>query len=101
MHDINALLERSTTPVVIDCYTPSCGPCAALAPILDSLASEWGEQLAFEKVDVAAHPEIAAKYSVRGVPTLLLFRAGELVASRTGAATRNQLVTWLAANNAV
>lgn len=101
MHDIDALLARSPTAVLIDCYTPGCGPCAALAPILDSLSTELEDQLAIEKVDVAAHPDVAAKFGVRGVPALLLFKEGKLAASRTGIASRTQLITWLSANGAI
>ncbi|WP_028604304.1 thioredoxin family protein [Ottowia thiooxydans] len=101
MTDIGVLVARSTTPVLVDCFTPGCGPCAALAPILDTLADELKEQLAVEKIDVGANPEVAKLYGVRGVPTLLLFKDGKHVASRTGAASRTQLITWLSAHGAV
>jgi thioredoxin 1 len=101
MQDIQALLARSSTPVLIDCFTPGCGPCAALAPVLDGLAVELDGQLAIEKVDVAANPEVASTYGVRGVPTLLLFNEGQLRANRTGAASRTQLVTWLSAHGVI
>lgn len=99
--DIAALTGSSTVPVLIDCYTPGCGPCAALAPLLDALAAERGDALIVEKVDVAAHPEVAKGFGVRSVPTLLLFSGGKLAATRTGAATAAQLMTWLAVHNAV
>lgn len=101
MPDIDALLARSASPVLVDCFTPGCGPCAALAPILDTVAAELEGQLAVEKVDVAANPDVARRYGVRGVPTLLLFKGGDLVASRTGMASQTQLITWLSANGAI
>jgi len=98
MHDVDALLARGTAPVLIDCYSPGCKPCAALAPVLDEVSAAMAGRLAVEKVDVAAHPEVARRFGVRGVPTLLLFRDGKLLASCTGAASRAQLVTWLVAH---
>ena len=97
--EIDALLKGGS-PVVIDCYTPGCGPCAALAPVLDDVASEMAGRLAVLKVDVAAAPAVARRFGVRSVPTLLFFENGKLKATRTGAASRTQLVTWLAVQGA-
>ena len=99
--DINALLARRDVPVLVDCFAPGCGPCAALAPVLDELQTDMAGQLAVVKVDVGAAPAIARRFEVRSVPTLLLFRDGELRATRSGAASRTQLLTWLSANGAV
>ena len=97
MQDIEALLTQSEAPVLIDCFSPECKPCAALAPVLEDVASAMGGRMTVEKVDVVANPDVARRFGVRGVPTLLLFQRGTLRATRTGAATRAQLVTWLAA----
>ena len=99
--DLEALVAHSDIPVLIDCFTPGCGPCAALSPVLDELVNSTQGQLAIEKIDVATYPEIAHRFGVRGVPTLLLFKGGQLHASRTGAASRTQLLTWLSAQQAV
>ena len=93
--NIETLVAEHATPILVDCYAPGCGPCAALGPVLDELASEMDGRLAVEKIDVAAYPDVATRYGVRGVPTLLLFKNGQLQASRTGAASRTQLLTWL------
>ncbi|GAA4330703.1 thioredoxin TrxA [Variovorax defluvii] len=98
--DLDALLARQAGPVLVDCYSPGCGPCAALAPVLDELSHEFEGQLAIEKVDVAAQPEVAMRFGIRSVPTLLLFQDGKLKASRTGGASRAQLLTWLSAQHA-
>jgi len=98
MQDIDALLTNSETPVLIDCYSPDCKPCAALAPVLDDVASSMNGRVVVEKVDVVANPDVASRFGVRGVPTLLLFRGRDLKAVRTGAASGTQLVTWLAAH---
>jgi|HubBroStandDraft_4_1064222.scaffolds.fasta_scaffold733207_2 thioredoxin 1 len=99
--DLEALVARSNIPVLIDCFTPGCGPCATLSPVLDELANSTQGRLAIEKIDVATYPEIAHRFGVRGVPTLLLFKGGQLHSSRTGAASRTQLLTWLSAQQAV
>ncbi len=96
MQDIDALLAQCETPVLIDCFSPDCKPCAALAPVLDEVAGAMDGRMIVEKVDVVANPDVASRFGVRGVPTLLLFQGGKLQATRTGAATRTQLVTWLA-----
>lgn len=100
LRDVDALVAGRPMPVLIDCYTPGCGPCAALAPVLDDLATELDGQLAVEKIDVAAQPDVARRFGVRGVPTLLLFKDGQLRATRTGVASRTQLLTWLSAQGA-
>jgi len=99
--DLEALVARSNIPVLIDCFTPGCGPCATLSPVLDELVSSTQGRLAIEKIDVATYPEIAHRFGVRGVPTLLLFKGGQLHSSRTGAASRTQLLTWLSAQQVV
>lgn len=76
LEDIDALVARSAAPVLVDCFTPGCGPCAALAPVLDELAGEMDGTLVVEKVDVAAHPEVARRFGIRTVPSLLLFSKG-------------------------
>lgn len=101
MQDIDALVSRTSTPVLLDCFTPGCGPCAALAPVLDELAGEMDGTLVIEKVDVATHPDVAKRFGIRSVPTLILFKEGKQVATRGGAASRSQLLTWLSANGAV
>lgn len=100
LQDIDALVSRSSTPVLVDCFTPGCGPCAALAPVLDELAGEMDGTLVIEKVDVAANPDVAKRFGIRSVPSLLLFKEGKLAATRGGAASRAQLLTWLSANGA-
>jgi thioredoxin 1 len=98
--DVDALVSDKAMPVLIDCYTPGCGPCAALGPVLDELAGDMQGRLVVEKIDVAAQPDVARRFGVWGVPTLLLFKEGQLQATRTGPASRTQLLTWLSANGA-
>lgn len=99
--DIDALISRNDNPVLIDCYTPGCGPCAALSPLLDELSTNLADQLTIEKIDVSKFPDVAHRFNVRSVPTLLLFKRGALAGTRTGAASKAQLLTWLSAQEAI
>jgi thioredoxin 1 len=99
LDDVRAFVSSSPVPVLIDCFTPACAPCAALAPILDELSEQRQGRLAIEKIDVSANPGVARGLGVRGVPTLLLYRDGELKATRSGAITQTQLMEWLSAND--
>jgi thioredoxin 1 len=98
--NLEPLVAGQSLPVLVDCYSPGCGPCAALAPVLDELSQELDGQLAIEKVDVAAQPQVAMQFGIRSVPTLLLFKDGQLKATRTGGASRAQLLVWLSAQHA-
>ena len=69
---------KAELPVVLDVYAPWCGPCKALAPILEKLAQEYAGQAKFVKLNIAEAPEVAAAYEITGVPTLLFIREGEV-----------------------
>lgn len=81
-------------PVLVDLFAAWCGPCRALAPVLDALA-EARPELRIGKVDVDAQPELAARFDVLTVPTLLLFRSGRLLRRTTGAKTLTELEEFL------
>lgn len=75
---------KSTRPVLVDLWAEWCGPCRAIAPILEELDSDYGEKLTIAKLDVDANPGTASRFSVRSIPTLLLFNQGELVETTVG-----------------
>ncbi len=81
--------------VLVDFWAEWCGPCKMIAPVLDQLAEEYDEKLQIVKVNVDENPETPAKYSVRGIPTLLLFKGGEMQAQKVGALSKTQLAEFI------
>ena len=81
--------------VLVDFWAPWCGPCKSVAPLLEEIADEFGGQLTVVKVNVDDSPEVAARMKIRGIPTLVLFRDGDVVAQQTGAGSLSQLRTFV------
>jgi len=96
--DLERVLSESNVPVLVDFYADWCGPCKIMAPVLDSFASDHTGELLVGKVDTDAAPAVSARYGIRGIPTLILFRDGAEVSRQTGAVPRSgidQLVSAL------
>lgn len=86
---------KSDTPVLVDFTATWCGPCKALAPIIDKIADEYAGKVKVGKLDIDDSPEIAAKYQVRSVPTVLVFKGGQKVGQNVGLTSRDKLVALL------
>lgn len=86
-----AEVEQSDVPVLIDFTATWCGPCKALAPIIDRLAQNYGPRLKVMKLDIDDSPETPARFGIRGVPTVIVFKGGKEVGRQVGLAPENRL----------
>jgi thioredoxin 1 len=86
---------QSDVPALVDFWAAWCGPCKMIAPLLDELADEYAGRIKICKVDVDSNPETAAKFNVRGIPTLLVFKNGSVEATKVGALSKAQLVEFI------
>ena len=83
-------------PVVVDFWAEGCGPCKAMGPLVDELANEMGEKVKVVKVNIDESPNAPTKYGVRGIPTFMVFKGGQVVDTRVGSMSKTQLNEWVA-----
>lgn len=93
--DFETAVVQSDIPVLVDFWAPWCGPCQMIAPILDEIAPEFAGKVKIVKINVDDNQLVAGQFGVRSIPTLLLFKNGQLVATQVGALPKNQLAAFI------
>ncbi len=86
---------KSSTPVVVDFWAEWCGPCRMIGPALEEIAGEMQGKVTIAKVNVDENPGIASQYGIRSIPTLMLFKDGQLAGQKVGAAPKGDLSRWI------
>ncbi|MCW3837867.1 thioredoxin [Sphingomonas canadensis] len=86
---------QSGKPVVVDFWAEWCGPCKMIGPALEELSEELGDQVQIVKVDIDENPEAPGKYGVRGIPTMILFKDGQIAATQVGAMPKSAIRQWI------
>lgn len=86
---------KSDMPVLVDYWAEWCGPCRMIAPILDEIASEYAGRVKVAKLNIDENPTTPPKYGIRGIPTLMLFKDGNVAATKVGALSKSQLAAFL------
>ena len=88
---------KSAEPVVVDFWAEWCGPCRMIAPALEEIAGQLGDKVKIVKLNVDENPQTASKYGVMSIPTLMLFKNGEMASRQVGAAPKAKLQQWITA----
>jgi len=86
---------KSERPVLLDYWAEWCGPCRMIAPILEEIADEYGERVTVAKINIDENQETPQKYAVRGIPTLMIFKEGNVAGTKVGALSRSQLSAFI------
>ena len=91
-------VQQASGPVLVDYWAEWCGPCKMIAPVLEEVAESYGDKLTVAKLNIDENPETPPKFGIRGIPTLMLFKDGEVAATKVGALSKAQLTAFLDEN---
>jgi thioredoxin 1 len=89
---------NSSIPTVVDFWAEWCGPCKQIGPVLEEISEEMKDQVVIAKHNIDEEPNSPTKYGIRGIPTMLLFKDGQLKATKVGATTKSNIVSWIKEN---
>ena len=89
---------KSEKPTIVDFWAEWCGPCKQIGPVLEEISEELKDQVIIAKHNIDKEPNMPTKYGIRGIPTMLLFKGGELKATKVGASTKSNIVEWIKDN---
>ena len=89
---------KASMPTIVDFWAEWCGPCQQIGPVLEEISDEMKDQVVIAKHNIDEEPNAPTKYGVRGIPTMLLFKDGQLKATKVGATTKSNIVSWIEEN---
>jgi len=89
---------KASVPTIVDFWAEWCGPCKQIGPVLEEISDEMKNQVVIAKHNIDEEPNTPTKYGVRGIPTMLLFKDGQLKATKVGATTKSNIVSWIKEN---
>tara|TARA_B100001287_G_C22471089_1_gene429735 strand:+ start:323 stop:646 length:324 start_codon:yes stop_codon:yes gene_type:complete len=93
--EFEANVLKATGPVLVDFWAEWCGPCKMITPVLEEVATEMGEEITIVKINIDDNPVTPSDLGVRGIPTLMIFRNGEVASTKVGALSKGQMVQWI------